>query len=573
MTQAGMILGTAAYMSPEQAKGKPLDERSDIFTFGAVLYELLSGARPFGGGSVAEVLSAVMRDEPAPLASPLAPVVSKCLSKTPDQRYTTMAEVRTALERMTAKAQDRQPSIAVLPFANMSADKEQEYFSDGLAEEIINLLAQTPGLKVIARTSAFAFRGKEQDVRTIAATLGVSTVLEGSMRRAGSRIRVTAQLITADDGAHLFSERYDREMADVFAMQDEIAAAITAALRVTLTVAPAAHRHMPKLPAYDAYLKALYHQAKVTPESLEVAKRYLESSIELDPDFALPHAGLGLYWFVQTVFGRCPAREAVPAARAEAQRALRIDRSLPEAHGLLGYLSAFYDLDWEAAERHFEAPMARQAGFNLIRPFYSAFQFLRGNIERAIELAERAITDDPLEVWPRMNLHAYLQAVGRDREAYAQTLKVLELDSTLVIARVSIAHFHAGWGELTEAVTAARQAYAVGPWYPDATATLAAVLRLSGKEDEARVLYQALGTGAGFGDCRAQAVYHLLCGDVDQGADWAEKAIAERDQSMMFYLRFVVCRSLKASHRWPTIARMINLPSADALPHESDRRQ
>ena len=274
MTQAGMILGTAVYMSPEQAKGKPLDERSDIFSFGALLYELLSGARPFGGGSVAEVLSAVMRDEPAPLASPLAPVVSKCLSKTPDQRYATMAEVRTALERMTAKAQDRQPSIAVLPFANMSADKEQEYFSDGLAEEIINLLAQTPGLKVIARTSAFAFRGKEQDVRTIAATLGVSTVLEGSMRRAGSRIRVTAQLISADDGAHLFSERYDREMADVFAMQDEIAAAITAALRVTLTVAPAAHRHMPKLPAYDAYLKALYHQAKVTPESLEVAKRY-----------------------------------------------------------------------------------------------------------------------------------------------------------------------------------------------------------------------------------------------------------------------------------------------------------
>jgi eukaryotic-like serine/threonine-protein kinase len=560
-TMDGTVLGTAAYMSPEQAQGKPLDERSDIFSFGAVLYELLSGQRAFRGGSMAEVLSAVMRDEPAPLASPLAPVVSKCLAKMPGQRYTTMADVRAALERTTAAPQDRPPSIAVLPFVNMSADKEQEYFSDGLTEEIINLLAQTPGLKVIARTSAFAFRGKEQDIRAIAAALGVGTVLEGSVRRAGSRIRVTAQLISADDGSHLFSERYDREMADVFAMQDEIAAAIATALRIKLSSEPAPQRHMPKVPAYDAYLKALYHQAKVRPESLDAAKRYLESAIEIDPEFALAHVGLGVYWFIQTVFGRCRAHEAVPAARAEIQRALQIDGSLPEAHALLGHFSAFYDLDWDTAERHFEVPMARQAGFGLMRPIYSGFQFLRGNIEHAIELAARAIADDPLEVWPRMNQHAYLQAAGRDREAYAQTLKVLELDGNLVIARVSIAHFHAAWDELAEAVTAARQAYAVGPWYPDAIATLAAVLRLSGNEAEARALYTKLGTGAGFGDCRAQAAYYLLCGDVNQGADWVEKAIAERDHSMMFYLRMVICRPLKASHRWPAIARMINLPA------------
>ena len=189
--------------------------------------------------------------------------------------------------------------------------------------------------------------------------------------------------------------------------------------------------------------------------------------------------------------------------------------------------------------------------------------YLKGEVEPAIALAERAIAEDPLEVWPRMNLHAYLQAAGRDHEAYGQALKVLELDPNLVVARVSIAHFHAAWGQLADAVAAARNAHAVGPWYPDARATLAALLRLSraeGADAESRSLVASLGSGMG-GDCRARAIYHLLCGDVDAGADWAATAIADRDFSMLWYLRFVVCRPLRASHRWPSIARTLNLPA------------
>jgi tetratricopeptide (TPR) repeat protein len=191
---------------------------------------------------------------------------------------------------------------------------------------------------------------------------------------------------------------------------------------------------------------------------------------------------------------------------------------------------------------------------------YGGVQFFRGNYELAIALAERAIEEDPLEVWPRMNLHAYLQAVGRDRDAHAQALKVLELDPNQVVARVSIAHFHAARGEWAEALAAARRAHEVGPWYPDTVATLAATLRMVGREEEGRALHATLGTGAAFGDCRVQTVYHLMCGDVEQGADWVERAIVERDQSMMYYLRFVVCRTLEASHRWPALARMLNLP-------------
>src|SRR5207302_7312791 len=218
---------------------------------GAVLYEMVSGSRAFGGSSVAQVLSAVLRDDPRPFEAPpaLARVVTRCLAKQPGQRFQTMADVRAALEHASQKSSDAEPSIAVLPFANLSADKENEYFSDGLAEEIINVLAHIPGLKVIARTSAFAFRGKEQDVRTIAQTLGVRSVLEGSVRRAGNRIRITAQLIDAEGGHHLWSERYDREMADVFAIQDDIAQEIASALQPKLSVAPGVpRRYTPNLP-------------------------------------------------------------------------------------------------------------------------------------------------------------------------------------------------------------------------------------------------------------------------------------------------------------------------------------
>lgn len=452
------------------------------------------------------------------------------------------------------------PSIAVLPFANMSDDKEQDYFSDGLAEEIINLLAQVSGLKVIARTSAFAFRGKEQDVRGIAETLGVSTILEGSVRRSGNRIRVTAQLINASDGSHLWSERYDRELRDIFSVQDEISAAIAKALRVKLSHDSGPQRYTPKLPAYEAYLKARYQQAKVTPESMELARKFYEQASELDSGFAMPHVGLGFYWYNLAHFSRRFARECMPPARAEAERALQIDPSLPEAHALLGYLAAMYDLDWAAAEKHFDFPLAKEVGFGLLRPLYGWVQFWQGNLEPAIQLARRAIEEDPLEVWARMNLHAYLQASGREDEALEQLKKVVELDPNQVIALVSMAMIYADKDDLDEALKIARRAYAVGPWSPDTIGILAGLTRRKGEEVEAS-LTQALGSGEAPGDARTHALYHLLCGEIDEGADWAEKAIEQRDSSMMLYTRFVVSRRLRASHRWPKIAKMINLPA------------
>ena len=218
-------------------QGQPIDVRSEVFSFGAVLYELLAGRRAFEGPSTAAVLSAVLRDEPPPLAAPTAldAIVRRCLQKDPARRFPTMTAVRAALdETVVGRPASEQSSIAVLSFTNLSADPENEYFGDGLAEEIINLLAQTPELRVIARTSAFAFKGKQEDIRRIAEILDVMYVLEGSVRKAGHRIRVTAQLISARDGGHVWSKRFDRELADVFAIQDEIAEAIGGALHTAI---------------------------------------------------------------------------------------------------------------------------------------------------------------------------------------------------------------------------------------------------------------------------------------------------------------------------------------------------
>ena len=234
---------------------------------------MISGRRAFHGGSVVETLSSLLHDDPAPLQTfpALDRIVRRCLAKNPSDRFRTMADLRAALQQFATLRGEVQNSIAVLPFASLSPDKNDEYFGDGLAEEIINALAQIPGLRVIARTSAFAFKGHNTDVRCIGDALGVTNILEGSIRRSGSRLRVTAQLVSAADGSHIWSERFDREVADIFEMQDDITSAITIALRMRLAGASSPRRHVAGTPAYDAFLQARCFLAKETPEAFESA--------------------------------------------------------------------------------------------------------------------------------------------------------------------------------------------------------------------------------------------------------------------------------------------------------------
>jgi eukaryotic-like serine/threonine-protein kinase len=569
-TLEGTVLGTAAYMSPEQAQGKALDERSDIFSLGAVLYELLSGQRPFTGGSTAEIWSGILRDEPAPLNAPaaVADVVRRCLAKRAADRYASMAELKAALDEIAQIAakpsKEQQPSIAVLPFANISGDKENEYFSDGLAEDILNALAQVPGLRVIARTSAFAFKGQNTDIRRIANTLGVANILEGSVRKAGTRIRVTAQLVAAAGGSHLWSERYDRELADVFAIQDEIAQAIAAALRVKLSTVSGL-RHAPSIAAYEAYLKGRYHlvQRTRTPESLARCKESLEQAIALDPQFALPHSELGRYYENMAIAGLLPARESLPLAREAAQQALDLDPSLPQGHAKLGMVAAVLEYDWKEAERQFRLAMAHDPVPPEVRSDYGMFYLLpRGRLREAVAEAERALKQDPLNMIGRTMLAACLASEESDSERHYR--QILELDENFVPALFGLALNLASRGMLAEARAVTEKGFAVAPWNLQLVGLLAGVSARLGEASRVEGLIARLEPGLVYGTPRGLAIFHLLCSETEKGADWVGKAIEQRDPFVFILMRHPLCKSLRASPRWAKLAALVNLP-AEAL--------
>jgi eukaryotic-like serine/threonine-protein kinase len=566
-TIEGTVLGTAAYMSPEQAQGKPLDERSDIFSFGAVLYELLSGQRPFTGGSTVEILSAVLRDEPAPLDAPeaVAAIVRRCLAKRAADRFASMVELKAALDEIASKpSTQQQPSIAVLPFANMSGDKEQEYFSDGLAEEIINALVKIPGLKVIARTSAFAFKGQNTDIRKIAETLGVANILEGSVRRSGNRIRVTAQLITAADGRHLWSERYDRELADVFAVQDEISAAIAGALHAKFSPQPSAKpRYTPKLPAYEALLKGRHYHWKLTPESMAQAKVFYEQAIALDPQFALAQSAYADYLGGRASIGMTPAHEAMPAARAAAQRALELDPSLHDAHAIMCVVAAAYDYDWKEAARRFTLATASDALSPWLRAVCGSYYLLAsGRRTEVIEQVELAVQGDPLHSGIRSSVAGCFGAVGRYVEAEAHLRQLLDWDPNAGLGYYGLANLYTARRMFAEALPFAEKAYSLAPWSPLFTGMYAGLLIRTGEQDRGKELAKRLGSGEVYGASFGLAYLHLSCGEIDLAADWFEKAIEERQPQVCHLLQGAIGEPLRASPRWPKLEALMNLPAS-----------
>ena len=564
-TMAGTVLGTASYMSPEQAQGKASDARSDVFSFGAVLYELLTGKRVFERETLLDTLNAVVREEPRPPDSPAASLVMRCLAKQPENRFQTIAEVKGALQLLRSQSQDvvqAAPSIAVLPFANMSQKADDEFFSDGLAEEIINALVQVPGLKVIARTSAFAFKGKHEDIRKIAETLGVTNVLEGSVRRAGSRIRVTAQLILARDGTHLWSQRYDRELADIFAVQDEIAAAIAGALKLKLSPAP--ERRMPSVPAYEAYLKYRFYQWRFTPEDSQRSRECLEQALALDPGFALPYVGLADYHLALAAVGGLPSLKAMPRARELAMRALEIDPDLPEAHAMLGIVAGVLDYDWRETERRFRLATAGEQMSAHLRQWNSYF-FLAsvGRVAEAKEQMERVIEEDPLSQMWRYTMALTLQALGFDDEALTQCQKSVELDPQFWIGWMLQGVLHALHGRHAEALHCAEKAIADAPWAPGAKGFMAAALANMDRASEAEPLLTALRGNPTVGPM-GMVYYYMARGDVEHAIEWAGKAADQRIASLVTLLIRPFEPRLRDAAGWPALLKTLKLTPAIA---------
>lgn len=566
---AGLVLGTLAYMSPEQAEGQPLDGRSDIFSFGAVLYETLSGRRAFGGDSGMSVLTSILRDEPAPLAGvppDLERLVSRCLRKHPRDRYQSAAELKLALERVRLSDSDGQvPSIAVLPFTNLSADKENEYFSDGLAEEIINALTQLSGLRVIARTSSFSFRGKELDVRRIGAELNVGSILEGSVRKAGTRIRVTAQLIDVAGGHHLWSERCDREMTDVFAIQDEIAAAIVQKLRVRFSGdQPLIKRYTEDVEAYNLHLEGRHYFMQMTRESLVRSRACYERALAIDPRYALAYSGLAGYHYVWGYWGLGAPLESLSAMKATALEALKLDDTLAEAHSLLAIAHGFLDCEWRTAERAHRRAIELNPGSPEVH-FNYGFACLRslGRLDEASAELQRAVELDPLNANYRSCLGFLFHSKRQFDLAFGHFRHAMQIDP---------GHYFPPWmmavsfllrGMPQDAVAAAEKGYELSGKLPAVLGTLGAAYAAAGQLERAREVREqiddALQRGIYFPGLFLAWMFSLS-GEVEAAFEWIGQAVEARDPSLMAGLKTDPSfDNLRPDSRYRALLRKVNL--------------
>jgi TolB-like protein/tRNA A-37 threonylcarbamoyl transferase component Bud32 len=561
-TMDGAVVGTAAYMSPEQAEGHPLDARSDIFSFGTVLYEMLSGSRAFHGATTRQVLNAVLRDDPPmPQAAPAVDrIVRRCLQKRPADRFQTMSEVRSALEQSMIKPAEFQPSIAVLPFANLSADKENEYFSDGLAEEILNALTRVPGLRVIARTSSFAFRDKDQDIRRIGEALDVRTILEGSVRRAGGRIRITAQLINADDGSHLWSERFDREMTDVFSIQDEISQSIVDTLKVKLAARSAVSSwQTANVEAYHAYLKGRHHLLKLTPDDVAISRGYLEKAIAIDPGYAAAHARLAHALQVTGFMGWRSPLEVMPLAKAAALEALALDEREPNAHFVLAMVAGQFEYDWSEALRQCHlALLCEDVPPDVASVLASLILLPLGRVDEALSVVQQARAADPLSPFPHQHLAAVLSARGSYNDAIEQLQRLIELHENFWPAHFFLGGTLVAMGRVREAVVILEKAFLLIPTYPGIVGLLAGCHALSGDRSRAENILATL-TAHG-SRARGLAIFHAVCSEFDQAASYFEQAIEEREPTVTqigvlpFFDRF------RASAHGRALLRKMHLP-------------
>lgn len=505
-TQPGTLMGTVAYMSPEQVRGRPADARSDIFAFGATLYEMVTGNRPFVGESPADVMAAVLHEAPATLSqsgrqrpAELDRLIFRCLEKDPAMRFQSFNDIIPILSSIGRSALAPRndapagPSVAVLPFKNMSSDAENEYFSDGLAEELINALIKVEGLRVASRTSAFAFRGRNEDVRRIGEQLGVRAVLEGSVRKAANRLRISAQLVNVGDGFHLWSEVFDRELKDVFAIQDEIANNIVKALRGILTDADkrAIEKTAPaNIQAYDFYLRGrqFFHQFR--RRGFEFARRMFERAIAIDPDYARAHAGLAdchsllyVYWD--------PCQTNLEQAGLSSARALELDDKLAEAHMARG-LAVSLRKQYEQAEQAFQRAIELDPTLFEARYFYGRACLAQGRLLDAARLFEEACRLRPDDYQASSHLGSIYAGLARQADSQAASQRALEVvERHLELHPDDVRAVYLGavglcqTGQTARALEWADRALAMDPEEPVTLYNVACVYALQGRAERA----------------------------------------------------------------------------------------
>ncbi len=477
LTSPGEAVGTIAYMSPEQARGEALDPRSDIFSFGVVLYEMATGKSAFRGATQAITFDAIFNSHPvrpstlnAALPASLDAIVVRCLAKRRSDRYSSAAELLTALRHFSSQAavdahttvpspNRKIPSIAVLPFANLSADSDNEYFSDGLSEDLISALAKLPELHVASRTSAFRFRGGEHDIREIGRLLNVEAVLEGSVRRFGNRLRITAQLVNIADGFHLWSERFDREAADVFDIQDEITTAIVNTLEPTLAGKPrtTARRHSSNIQAYELYLRGRSLWEQRMESTMSSAIICFRAAIGLDPAYALAHAALSDCYALLSIWGYLRHAEGRAKAKNAIEDAIKTGPSLPEVY----FSQGLYDCAFAAlgghAEKYFRTALQIEPRNSTVQAFAALNFAVLGRVEEAVAGAARAVQLDPLSAPAYGAAALAMHACRRFDEAISYANRALTLQQHLVTGLWALTLSLCGSRRYTESIEVAQR--------------------------------------------------------------------------------------------------------------------
>ena len=558
VTTPGTMIGTTVYMSPEQVRGQAADHRSDIFAVGMLMFEMMTGVRAFREPTIVETMHAILK-APAPLdriertvPRPVVEIVRRCLEKQPVDRFESARELAMAMQALfdtptststralftvDARVTPRTAagsSIAVLPFANMSGDTDMEYFSDGVTEEVINAIAQVKGLQVAARTSSFAFKGKSVSIQDVGAALNVSTVLEGSVRRSGQKLRITAQLIQVADGYQLWSERYDRQLDDVFAIQEEIATQIVQKLEVALTASAigAVARPAATIEAYDLYLKGRY-LVEQRGEGLVKGLEFFKQAIAVDGQYALAYAGAAETMALLAVYALAPPARVFPEAKAAATRAVELDGGLAEAHNAMALVSLFQDWDWDHAEAAFNRALDINPNYVQAR-FWKGLlylQLVRGRMADAIHETEYAVDLDPMAMLPAYAHGMVLVNAGRHEEVIARCeARLAQNPAQFLLYRVlGVAYLCAGRHD--EAIARLETGAEMSRRHPWFLGELGAAYAIAGRVADAERIQDELMARAkvAYMSPLSLASIPLMLGRIDEAVAGFERAFVERD--------------------------------------------
>ncbi|MFL5502035.1 MAG: protein kinase domain-containing protein [Gemmatimonadaceae bacterium] len=582
LTLAGFTLGTPEYMSPEQAAGESaVGVPGDIYSLACVIYEMLAGEPPLAGATARATMAKQVTERPRPLRAlrPDAPagferVLEKALAKNPAERYTTIAEFCDALNRARTEPTRRftmmARSIAVLPFVNSSPDPDNEYLSDGITDELINALAKVEGLRVASRTSAFALKGKAQDVRAIGALLEVSEVLEGTVRRSGDNLRITASLTSTEDGRLMWSERYDRKLDDVFAIQDEISHTIVTTLRSTSfadLAAPATDRHTDNIQAYGLYLRGRYAWNKRTSDGVVEGIKFFEEAIALDPKYALAYTGLADSYSLHLDYRNVAVHEGHEKAKYYARKAIALDESLAEAHASLAWSLFVYDWRWDEAASEFRRAIELDPRYAPAHQWYAFMLASQGHFEEALIEAHTAQENDPASVSVRRSLgYCYLYARKYDQGRY-------HLDRAIAMNPTAEESYRIQGLLLTlqkhyvAADRVLREGLALASEYGTTTkATLAYSLALAGDPSMAKEFGPELveRQKREYISPVDLALVYMGIGDKERALDWVERAIDER-RGWAAYLRVhPVMDTLRGEPRFDALVKRMafNAPAA-----------